>query len=193
MIKESDNCVFSKSDLRAISTQKLVSSFRRLSVGNPLINVFFFRFDPFKRLEQKSKNIFVQFLEDTRTRKMAFEIYWPLLKRQWGSHETLTVHIFLLTQTQQPITKLFIQNFQKFLNQSDYFQQTVRQFGCLALELVVYSRKSQTQFKCKKKYYLFKVKSFLVFDFGKKWNEEKGIEPHERWRLENQVCSVKLT
>ena len=41
----------------------------------------FFDLIHFKRLGQKSKNNFVRFLVQMRTRKFAFEIYWPLLKK----------------------------------------------------------------------------------------------------------------
>ena len=43
--------------------------------------ILFFWFDPFQRLGQKSKNNFVGFLEEMKTRKFASEIYWPLAKR----------------------------------------------------------------------------------------------------------------
>ena len=89
---------------------------------------------------------------------------WNLLtfiKRQWGSYETLTVHIFLLTQTQQPITKLCIQN----------------QFGCLALELVIYSRKTQTQFKWKRNNIYSKWKVFWFLILEKNEMRKKGLSP----------------
>ena len=40
---------------------------------------FFFDLTHFRSLGQKSKNNFVWFLVQMRTRKFAFEIYWPLV------------------------------------------------------------------------------------------------------------------
>ena len=57
----------------------------------------FFWFDPFLRLGQNSKNNFVRFLEEMRTRKFASEIYWPSVFEFLTSSNSTAFKLVLLS------------------------------------------------------------------------------------------------
>ena len=63
------------------SDQKNKGTLYHLGLFNIIINyiIKFFDLNSFERLGQKSKNIFVRFLVQMRTRKFAFEINWHLI------------------------------------------------------------------------------------------------------------------